>query len=250
MSANCSLRSPQPLRRLLLLTPRRLVRLPTVVRPVAWLMFYQLRLLPCLLLRYRVRQCPRPVRPWTSSLTRICRASASLVIREPFVPRNACTSKASWQIELERVGLPVEKSDLVVIFVRVFRLRGWQACAGISSAFVFALHRGFAFRLVVLFYLVLTRVRLSRDSFALFTTCGPDPVARCAVDGFSPPLSSLLRFRPCSLLSPSDLFFHLSPLCDYVGFSSFLFFPLLVAFCSAVVFFCFVSDPHLSALIS
>ena len=110
-------------------------------------------------------------------MTRIFRASARPVIREPFVLRSACTSKASWQIELERVGLPFEKSDLVVIFIRVFRLRGWQACAGIISALVFALHRGFVFRLVVLFFLVLTRVRLSRDSFVLFTTCGPDPVA-------------------------------------------------------------------------
>ena len=163
LSASCSLRSPQPPRRLLLLKPRRRVLFPTAFRPVVWLMFSQLRLLPCLRLRHRVRQCPLTLRPRTSSLTRIFRASARLVIREPFVPRSACTSKASWLIELERVGLPVEKSDLVVIFVRVFCMRGWRACADISSALVFALHHGFALRLVVLFFLVLTRVRLSRD---------------------------------------------------------------------------------------
>ena len=52
------------------------------------------------------------------------RRSALLVIRVLPVLRSACTLKVSWQIELERVGLPVKKSDLVVVFVRVFRLRG------------------------------------------------------------------------------------------------------------------------------
>ena len=87
---------------------------------------------------------PSVFRPRTSSLLRIFRASARLVIRTFPVARSACTSKASWQIDLERVGLPAEKSDLDVIFVRVFLLRGWRACADIGSSLFFALHRGVA----------------------------------------------------------------------------------------------------------
>ena len=62
------------------------------------------------------------------------------MIRVPPVSRTACTSKASWQIDLERVGQLVEQSELVIV-VRVFRLRGSRSRAGIGSALVFTLYR-------------------------------------------------------------------------------------------------------------
>ena len=82
-----------------------------------------------------------------------------------------------------------------MIFVRVFRSRGLRALVGIGSALVFASYRESAAdvwsigSLACLFrlFLVLARDQWSHDTFVLLAICAPDPVARCAVNGFRLP---------------------------------------------------------------
>ena len=79
---------------------------------------------------------------------------------------------------------------------RVFRLCVWRARVGIGSALVFALicesapdswTIGCLACLMFQFFLVLAHDRWSHDTFALLATCVPNPVARCAVNGFRLP---------------------------------------------------------------